>query len=423
MYTQYPHNPILDSHLFIPDVEAHVWEDGRMYLYGSFDIQGSREFCSDVYHVYSSDDLVHWVDHGQAFSLADTAWAKDCRALYAPDCAYRDGWYYLYYCVPDGRCGVAKSQSPIGPFQDVGQMEGVWGIDPAVLIDDDGQAYLYWGQVTWGKVAKLKDNMVEIEQASAVTPLSVDEHEFHEGSSVKKIGNKYYFLFADTHRHGDTHRNDGRPSSLGYAISDHPMHGFKYGGVIIDNWNCDPHVWNNHGSMVCFKNQWYVVYHRSTHGSENSRHVCMEKIYFDAEGHIPEVIQTSSGVGEYLPANMVIPAYLACDLRGNVRKSGRFEDDTNLLLTHIHHGDAATYRYLGFNGEDVFAITMKTQDVCRVELYIDGMYHGEMKVPAQEQIQTYACQMAPIDGKHTLTLYFYGDLQDAVVKEFVFKKN
>lgn len=423
MYRQYLHNPILDSHFFIPDVEAHVWEDGRMYLYGSFDIQGSRDFCSDVYHVYSSDDLIHWTDHGQAFSLSDTDWAKDCRALYAPDCAYRDGWYYLYYCVPDGRCGVAKSQSPTGPFVDVGQIEGVWGIDPAVLLDDDGQAYLYWGQITWCKVAKLKENMVEIEQDSAVTPLTVEEHEFHEGSSVKKIGDKYYYLFADTHRHGDPRRPDGRPSCLGYAVSDHPMRGFKYGGVIIDNWYSDPYVWNNHGCMVCFKDQWYVVYHRSTHGCENSRHVCMEKIEINPDGSISEVVQTSSGIGEALPARLPIPAFLACELRGNVRKSGVYEDETNLRLTDIRNGDAAIYRYLSFDGEDVFKITMQTDAPCRAEIYLDGKYRADMKIPSAAQDDIYICSIPPVTGKHTVALYFYGEMQHISVKEFTFAKN
>ncbi|MBR2939875.1 MAG: family 43 glycosylhydrolase, partial [Kiritimatiellae bacterium] len=82
------------------------------------------------------DDMIHWTDHGVAFTLADTDWAKDCGALYAPDCAYRNGKYYLYYCVPDGRCGVAESESPTGPFRDIGPMANVHGIDPAVLIDD-----------------------------------------------------------------------------------------------------------------------------------------------------------------------------------------------------------------------------------------------------------------------------------------------
>ena len=419
----FAHNPILAPDIFVPDVEAHVWDDGRIYLYGSFDIQGKRSFCSDVHHVYSSDDMVNWVDHGVVFSLADSTWAKDCGALYAPDCAYRDGWYYLYYCVPDGRNGVAKSQSPTGPFVDVGLLEGVWGIDPAVLIDDDGQAYLYWGQITWGKVAKLKDNMVEIDRDSIVEcPLTVAEHEFHEGSSVKKINGKYYYLFADTHRHGDPNREDGRPSCLGYAVSDHPMHGFSYGGVIIDNFGCDPGVWNNHGSMVCFKDQWYVFYHRSTHGADYSRHVCAEPIYFDQNGMIPEVRQTTQGVGAPISACTLLPANLACELSGNVRIAGDEASAHVLALTEVQNGDTATYRYLNFDGENAFSIKLRADANSRVELYLDGNYHADFKVPASADYATASASIAPVFGTHTLTLKLFGGFTSAAIDEFRFFK-
>ncbi len=407
MNLDYAHNPLLDSHIFVPDVEAHAWGDGRIYLYGSMDVQGATRFCSPVHHVYSSEDMIHWVDHGVVFSIQDSTWAKDCGVLYAPDCAYRDGWYYLYYCVPDGRCGVAKSQSPTGPFVDVGQIEGVWGIDPAVLIDDDGQAYLYWGQITWGKVAKLKENMVEIEQDSITQPLTVAEHEFHEGSSVKKINGKYYFLFADTHRHGDPQRNDGRPSCLGYAVSDNPMHGFKYGGVIIDNFGCDPKVWNNHGSMEYFNGQWYVFYHRSTHGSEFSRHVCAEPIYFNEDGSISEVVQTSSGAGDAIAVSDHIPANLACELYGHVRIAGDDMSPENLVLDQIQNGDAACYRYLDFHGERQMRIRIRTSVICRVELYVDQMYHAEMKVAPTDGYADAVAAMPPLKGPHTITWKFY----------------
>ena len=400
MNPTYAHNPLLDSHIFVPDVEAHVWEDGRIYLYGSLDHQGVLTYCSDAYHVYSSDDMVNWVDHGVAFTLADTEWAKDCGALYAPDCAYRDGWYYLYYCVPDGRCGVAKSQSPTGPFEDVGEIAGVWGIDPAVLIDDDGQAYLYWGQLTWGRGAKLKDNMVEIEPDSVTQPLTLEEHEFHEGSSIKKINGKYYLLFADTHRHGS------RPTCLGYAVSDHPLHGYVYGGVIIDNTGCDPAVWNNHGSMICYKGQWYVFYHRSTHASVNSRHVCAEPIFIEADGSIREVLQTSSGVGEAIPATEVIPANLACTLSGRVRIAGDADSAENLVLTEIADADTATYRYLQFDGEETFTIRLRASAPCRVELYVDGLYHAEATARPCEAYTAVTAKIPPLTGKHTLTLRF-----------------
>ncbi len=418
----FAHNPILPEHIFVPDVEAHAWGDGRIYLYGSFDIKGQKSFCSPVHHVYSSDDLVHWVDHGVVFSIEDSTWAKDCGVLYAPDCAYRDGWYYLYYCVPDGRCGVAKSQSPTGPFVDVGQIEGVWGIDPAAFIDDDGQAYLYWGQLTWCHAAKLKKNMVEIDQDTICTPLTVKEHEFHEGSSVKKINGKYYYLFADTNRHGDPDRPDGRPSCLGYAVSDHPMHGFAYGGVIIDNFGCDPGVWNNHGSIEQFKGQWYVFYHRSTHGADYSRHVCAESIYFDEDGRIREVKQTSSGVAPAIKATERIHASLACQLRGRVRIAGDPEDAYDLMLAEVANGDSATYRYLDFDGENTFIIHMKSDANCRVELYVDGEYHADFKLPASEQSIKATIKIPEISGRHTLTLAWYGRFETASAQEFTFTK-
>ncbi|MBP3917904.1 MAG: family 43 glycosylhydrolase [Clostridia bacterium] len=414
MNHQYAHNPLLDSHIFIPDVEAHVWEDGRIYLYGSYDKQGQKTYCSDLYHVYSSDDLIHWTDHGVVFSLADSNWAKDCGMLYAPDCAYRDGWYYLYYCVPDGRCGVAKSKFPAGPFEDVGQIQGVMGIDPAVLIDDDGQAYLYWGQLSWCQAAKLKKNMVEIEPDTITQPLTVEAHEFHEGSSVKKVNGKYYYLFADTHRHGS------RPSCLGYAVSDHPMKGFQYGGVIIDNFGCDPAVWNNHGSMMCFQNQWYVFYHRSTHGSEFSRHVCAEPIYFQEDGSIREVLQTTSGAGTSIPAKEWIPAHLACGLTGRVRIEGDAASENNLVLGQIANGDTAIYRYLDFQGETTFSIVMKTNDVCRVELYIDDRYFAELDMGACNSYCTAKKAIPPVKGIHKLAIQFYGNFTDASVDAFQF---
>ncbi len=423
MHLDYAHNPLLPSHIFVPDVEAHAWGDGRIYLYGSMDVQGESGFCSPVHHVYSSQDMIHWVDHGVAFSISDSTWAKDCGVLYAPDCAYRDGWYYLYYCVPDGRCGVAKSQSPTGPFTDVGQIEGVLGIDPAVLIDDDGQAYLYWGQLTWCHVARLKENMVEIEQDSICTPLTVEEHEFHEGSSVKKINGKYYYLFADTHRHGDVDRTDGRPSCLGYAVSDHPMHGFVYGGVIIDNFGCDPEVWNNHGSMECFGGQWYIFYHRSTHGTHSSRHVCAEPICFNADGSISEILQTSSGVGPAIDAAQQIPANLACELSGQVRIAGDCRSDDNLVLSHIANGDTATYRYLHFEGQDEMRVRVLAPSRLRVELYIDGRYHAELFAQPNEGYAYVSAPMPALWGTHTVCWKLYHRNQSGVCMEaFCFAK-
>ena len=405
-------NPILGSERFVPDVEAHVWEDGRMYLYGSYDIRGKRGYCSDRYHVFSSDDLETWTDHGVAFSLADTAWAKEMDALYAPDCAYRDGVYYLYYCVPDGRCDVAKSTSPCGPFVDIGPIEHVMGIDPAVLMDDDGAAYLYWGQFDKVRVARLKDNMTEIDPATITQPLSVAEHEFHEGSSVKKICGRYYYLFTDTHRHG------GRATCLGWAVSDNPMTGFKYGGVVIDNYGCDPATWNNHGSLVCWQGQWYVFYHRSTHGCGFSRWACVEPIEFDENGRILEAHMTTAGLAGVLQADGRMPAWRACELVGRARIETDAAAADGLALKKICPGDRALYRSLAFEGETSFTIRLKADGMCRVEIYADDGYWGCLTTRASEVYATYSAVFPPLHGTHEISLRFYGEFESAAMEAF-----
>jgi hypothetical protein len=256
--------------------------------------------------------------------------------------------------------------------------------------------------------------MVEIDPDTVTDMLTIEEHEFHEGSSVKKIDGKYYFLFADTHRHGN------RPTSLGYAVSDTPLGKYEYKGVIVDNFGCDPHVWNNHGSMECFGGQWYVFYHRSTYGGVNSRHVCVEPIYFDVDGNIMEAKQTTSGVGDSIPAKNGIPANLACELTGNARIAGDETSCERLVLTEIRNGDTAAYRYLLFDGETALRIRMKCDGPCRVELYLDGMYHAETKAePTPEYAET---QMAipALRGDREVVLKFYGDFTDASVESLVF---
>ncbi|MCR5264878.1 MAG: family 43 glycosylhydrolase [Clostridiales bacterium] len=406
-------NPILPLDVFVPYVEAHVWDDGRIYLYGSFDIRGRRGYCSDRYHVYSSDDMVNWTDHGVSFSLGMTEWAKDLGALYAPDCAYRDGKYYLYYCVPDGRCGVAVCDSPTGPFKDIGPMEHVRGIDPAVMIDDDGQAWFYWGQFDNVRAAKLKDNMTEIDPDTAVQPLSVAGHEFHEGSSVKKINGRYYYLFTDTHRHGN------RATCLGYAVSDRPDRGFEYGGIVIDNFGCDPKSWNDHGSLCQFKGQWYVFYHRSTHCGEFSRHVCAEPVYFDDNGRISELKMTS-GV---FKASDRIPACRAAEVGGGAYIGYEGDPVNGLSLTGITDKCSALFRSVDFSGEMRAFLRMRSDAACRAEIWIDGWYAGCVTIPQSGAYAGYAGKLeSPVSGRHEVSLRFFGDGFKADLEDFTFAK-
>ena len=282
-------NPALPLNCFVPDAEAHVMPDGRLYVYGSWDIADNTDYCSDVYHVFSTDDMKTWTDHGVSYRYGD-------QILFAPDCAYKDGKYYLYACMPGGREVTAVSSTPYGPFMDTKTLNYAdgRGIDPSVFVDDDGQAYYFWGQFSLCG-AKLNRDMRSIDETSVVHDiLTEEEHGFHEGSSIRKINKRYYLVYTDITR--------GRATCLAYAISDHPLGPYKRMGVIIDNTYCDPSSWNNHGSIEMFKGQLYVFYHRSSRNSRYSRRLCIEKLNLLPDGSITEAEMTTNGASEPIDA-------------------------------------------------------------------------------------------------------------------------
>ena len=237
-------NPILPLSVHIPDGEAHVMPDGKLYLFGSYDNRDDV-YCSSEYHVISTEDMKHWEVHDTSLTGEKIPWFNDPKApkypgidwnhptpfiqrmleehpvdkeafeknadaskpplLFAPDCVYRNGRYYLYFCMSDDSEGVAVSQSACGPFSEPVQLP-IGGIDPAVFIDDDAQAYLYWGQL-FSHGAKLNPDMVSIDKESVMENLvTEEEHCFHEGSSMRKIGDTYYYIYANMER--------GKPTAL-----------------------------------------------------------------------------------------------------------------------------------------------------------------------------------------------------------------
>ena len=165
-------NPFI-THMYTADPSAHVWADGRLYVYASHDIDPPRG-CDlmDRYHVFSTDDMVHWKDHGEILNSSQVPWGrKEGGFMWAPDCAYKDGTYYFYFPHPSEtktdkswKIGVATSKEPAANFTVQGYIEGMDPlIDPCVFVDDDGQAYIYNGGGGICKGGKLKDNMVELD--------------------------------------------------------------------------------------------------------------------------------------------------------------------------------------------------------------------------------------------------------------------
>lgn len=347
-------NPISPPGVYIADPSARAWGDGKLYIYGSSD-ESCYYYCSWRHDILYTDDMLNW-------KLREKVFSSDGRGdsvpynnslLFAPDCAEKNGRYYLYYCQPDRQNaeGVATAGDPLGPFGE-GQPINTMGynqIDPAVFIDDDGRAYYLWGQFSL-KMARLKANMLELEPTSVRDSILTEtEHFFHEGAFMTKKDGIYYLVYADISR-------EDKPTCLGYATSENPTGPYRYRGVIIDNDGCNPGNWNNHGSIAEFNDQWYVFYHRSTHGCKTMRKACVEKISFRRDGSIPEVEMTSQGAGGALKAINETDASRACLLHGNARIIAGSRQ--NEILSACRNGDAAIYKYLDF-GNGVSSVKMR----------------------------------------------------------------
>ncbi|MDR2462643.1 MAG: family 43 glycosylhydrolase [Verrucomicrobiales bacterium] len=285
-------NPFITS-IFTADPSARVWEDGRLYVYASHDIDPPRG-CDlmDRYHVFSTDDMAHWTDHGEILRASQVPWGrKEGGFMWAPDCAYKDGTYYFYFPHPSDtdwnkswKIGVATSKKPAGDFKAQGYIEGFGGfalIDPCVFVDDDGQAYIYIGGGGKCLGAKLKPNMIEID-GGPLTMTGLED--FHEATWVFKRKGVYYLTYADNHNGANR---------LRYAVSDSPLGPWVSKGIYLEPTGCD----TSHGSVVEFKGQWYQFYHNiAISGRGNLRSVCVDKLFFNDDGTIQTVVQTKTGV-------------------------------------------------------------------------------------------------------------------------------
>lgn len=292
-------NPIIKDQ-YTADPTTRVFE-GKVYLYPSHDILATEEkgrigwFCMEDYHVFSSENLTDWQDHGVIVSQNKVPWVdSNTYSMWAPDCIEKNGKYYFYFPAMNKdtttqfrmNIGVAVSDKPYGPFTPQNEpIKNVRGIDPNVFIDKDGQAYLYWSARNIF-VAKLKDNMLELADEPLIIP-NLPEKGLKEGPFVFERNGIYYLTYP--HVENNTER-------LEYAIGDNPLGPFKVTGVIMDE---SPNCWTNHQSIVEYKNQWYLFYHfndLSPHFDKN-RSTRIDSLFFNDDGTIQKVIPTLRGVG------------------------------------------------------------------------------------------------------------------------------
>ena len=285
-------NPIITG-IYTADPSAHVWDDGRIYIYASHDMDPARG-CDlmDHYHVYSSADMANWRDEGEILCSDDVEWGRpEGGFMWAPDAAYRNGKYYFYYPHPSEtrwndtwKIGVAVSDKPNRDFKDLGPIEGLGGfalIDPCVFIDFDGRVYMYYGGAARCLGCEMNDDMVTLK----TDPVDMEGLEdFHEATWVFRRGDIYYLTYSD---------NLPGKNRLRYATSSTPLGPWTYRGIYLEPTDCD----TSHGSVVEFKGQWYQFYHNCNISHRgNLRSVCVDKLYFDENGLIKTIEQTKTGI-------------------------------------------------------------------------------------------------------------------------------
>ncbi len=261
------------------------------------------------FDAFSSPDLVHWTKHERILDVKNVKWAK--RAVWAPSPVYANGKYYLFFAANDiqnnqemGGIGVAVADKPSGPFVDaLGKplidkfQNGAQPIDPHVYIDDNGQAYLYYGGWRHCNVTKLsKDLLSLVPFDDGTTYREITPDQYVEGPCMIKRDGRYYFMWSEGGWTGPNY-------SVAYAVADSPLGPFKRVGKILQQ---DKTVATGagHHSMVRLPNTdtWYIVYHRRPLSETDANHrvTCIDHLYFNTDGTIKPVKITQEGVSEQL---------------------------------------------------------------------------------------------------------------------------
>ncbi|MDC0712508.1 family 43 glycosylhydrolase [Stigmatella sp. ncwal1] len=424
-------NPIFRN-IYTADPSAHVWADGRLYVYPSHDIAPPRGAdLMDQYHVYSTNDMVNWVDHGEILRASSVPWGRpEGGFMWAPDVAYKNGVYYFYFPHPSGtewnttwKIGVATSSQPAANFTVQGYIPGLESlIDPAVFVDDDGQAYLYYGGGGIAKGGKLKANMVEIDGQMQNMQGLVD---FHEASWVHKRNGLYYLSYSDNHD------QNGEHNRMRYATSTSPLGPWTHRGIYIDSTDSS----TNHGSIVQYKGQWYAFYHTSMlSGNDWLRSVSVDKLYYNNDGTIQLVKQTKQHGTPYFGSPRPIPGVVQAEEydnggqgvafsdgspqnEGGAYRTGEAVDVGGIPGGGYHVGWVSSAEWLEYtvnvatSGTYTVSARVATQTANGSSLRIafDGQQVGTLAVPNTGEWQTYTTVSTQVNlqaGTHVIQVRF-----------------
>ena len=457
-------NPYLPNYEYIPDGEPRVFE-GRLYVYGSHDSFGSPFFCENDYVLWSApvEDLSTWTYHGVIFRKDQDPLNRELLSvLFAPDAIQGiDGRYYLYYAPCEiGAIGVAVADRPEGPFEflnHVGNERGLLGkrdddpypFDPAIFVEDD-KVYLYVGfdpDPSWdfidrefgglkkpgAYVTELKQDMYTIRTEPVkltINNVTDHGHDFFEASSIRKIKDKYYFIYSSWNSH-----------ELCYAMSNNPKGPFEYKGILHDNGDIGivdekhrvTYTGNNHGSIEEINGKYYIFGHRQTNYSTFARQGIAERIYLKQDGTFDQAELTSCGLndgplvsqGKY---NAAIACHLTskdgalhymdnCEGEGfeNIRQlhpafTQDSKDEERIETQYIRNmrdGSTAGFKYFTYKDEVKLQVTSRGDEgLFEVRTDLNGAVLATIPLSENKDYKNSEPVIIRFPNKEKLSLYF-----------------
>ncbi len=416
--TAFADYPIV-SNRYLADPTSVVTED-RVYIYCSNDDESPVEGGYNIPNVVcvSSSDMKNWTDHGIVFDAArDTSWAKK---TWAPAGIERNGKFYLYFGNSGANIGVVAGDSPLGPFKDVlgGPLlthstpgvqpaEHMWLFDPGVFIDDDGQAYVYFGGNGDDnvRVAKLNEDMVSIDG----DVIKMHAPNFFEAAWVYKVEDTYYFSYSTTPK---------AEMRIDYMTSKHPTEGFEYAGVVADQPPLNNN--NNHAAQFKFKDKWYHVYHNRVVATEAGiptafrRNIALEEFAYNADGSIIKVEYTTDGVEQ----NGHLDPYVRVEGETFAAQSGIETEPCEaggMTIADTQNGDWIKIAGVDFGkkgARKVSARVLSAATDCQIELRLDSL-EGDVVATLEvgatgEDWKTVDSKVKGVKGIHDLYLTFVG---------------
>ncbi len=414
------------SHRYIADPAVLV-HDGRVYLYGSNDDENVSDdsYLMASFVCISSADLKNWTDHGVVFRVPrDASWAS---RSWAPSVVEKNGTVYLYFANGASNIGVATADNPLGPFTDPrgsslinGATPGasgpnMWLFDPYCFIDDDGQAYLYFGGNGEAntRVIKLADDLISTSGTAA--PVAAKAPGFFEASWMNKRNGVYYFSYST---------NTANGLRIDYMTSDNPTTGFTYGGVVGGQPPLNNN--NNHHGIFEFKGNWYHAYHNRVVAFEAGgptaykRNLAMEPLFFNPDNSIQQISYTRDGITQVAPLN----PFNRVQAETFHAQSGIETDvcvEGGMAVTDITNGD-----YLSLRGVNLASgiVNLKARVAgapggnIEVRLdSVDGPLIATITVPDTGGLEAWTTVSTPIDddslgGVHDLFFVFSGGAAD-----------